>query len=316
MGIILARLFPPKFQPEREMPDLSGKVIIVTGGNTGIGYETVKQLLLKNAKVYLAARSPERADAAIKRLEEETQKSPIFLELDLADLTSVRKAADAFLSQESRLDILFNNGGVMISPPDQVTAQGYDLQFGTNVIGHFLFTELLLPALTKSYDETKVPARVLHTSSTMHNNAPGNGIEFVSVKGGSERDAWVKKKGNLMVRVPLYGQSKLGNILISNYFAKAHSAILVSCAVHPGPIKTELSRHAPAWLPAIGNLFVYPAPFGAYALLWGATVATPAQVTGQYLVPWGKVGTPDKRSTNAKLEEELIAYLKEQIKGF
>jgi NAD(P)-dependent dehydrogenase (short-subunit alcohol dehydrogenase family) len=69
---------------------------------------------LKNAKVYLAARSPERADAAIKRLEEETQKSPIFLELDLADLTSVRKAADAFLSQESRLDILFNNGCVSI----------------------------------------------------------------------------------------------------------------------------------------------------------------------------------------------------------
>lgn len=87
----------------------------MTGGNTGIGYETVKQLLLKNAKVYLAARSPEKAAAAIKRLEGETQKSAVFLQLDLADLRSVRRAAETFLSQESRLDILFNNGWVAIS---------------------------------------------------------------------------------------------------------------------------------------------------------------------------------------------------------
>ncbi|KAF8195281.1 hypothetical protein K438DRAFT_1760937 [Mycena galopus ATCC 62051] len=308
MGIIPAHVFPPKFHPERDMPDLSGKVIIVTGGNTGIGYETAKQLLLKNAKVYLAARSPDRASAAIKRLEEEIQKSPIFLQLDLADLTSVRKASDTFLSQESRLDILFNNECVPVPcapeiklilwkaechdlPPDQVTAQEYDLRerigvviyfiklvagFGTNVIGHFLFTDSRiyqseslgikpqqikqLPTLTKSYDEAKVPARVLNTSSIVHKNAPGNGIELVSVKGGPERDAWVKKKGNLMVRFPLYGQSKMGNILISNYFAKAHSAVLVECAVHPGPIHTELSRHPAAGLPAIGNLFAYLVP--------------------------------------------------------
>jgi NAD(P)-dependent dehydrogenase (short-subunit alcohol dehydrogenase family) len=82
----------------------------VTGGNTGIGYETVKQLLLKNAKVYLAARSVDKAAAAIKRLEGETKKSAVFLQLDLADLPSVRRAAESFLAQEARLDILFNNG--------------------------------------------------------------------------------------------------------------------------------------------------------------------------------------------------------------
>ncbi|KAJ6565478.1 NAD-P-binding protein [Mycena vulgaris] len=309
-------MFPPKFLPERDMPDLSGKITLVTGGNTGIGYETVKQLLLKDAKVYLAARSPEKAAAAIKRLKQETSKTAIFLQLDLADLPSVRKAAETFLALESRLDILFNNGGVMTSPTDQLTAQNHDLQFGTNVLGHFFLTELLIPALTKSYEETKIPARIIHTSSIGHQMAPGDGLEYVSLKGGPARDAWLKAAGSVSAPWRLYGESKLGNILISNYFAKTYSAVLVSCAVHPGGIATELSRHSAGWMQIAYNALAYPAPMGALAQLWGATVATPAQITGQYLVPWGKVGTADTRASSMKLESELIAYLKEEIKGF
>ncbi|KAK7053522.1 short-chain dehydrogenase/reductase family protein [Favolaschia claudopus] len=314
MGNLIAR--PTQFKPERDIPDLSGKIVLVTGGNAGIGYETVKQLLLKNAKVYLASRSPEKAARAIKKLEEETKKTAIFLELNLADLPSVRKSAEAFLAQESRLDILFNNAGVMVCPSDMLTAQGYDLQFGTNVIGHFFLTELLLPALTKSFTETQVPARVLHTSSAGHTLSPGNGIDFVSIKAGPERDAWIKKKIDIMCRWTLYGQSKLGNIFIANYFAKTHSDVLVSCSLHPGAIKTELTRHTASWFQRISSFFFYPAPMGAYTQLWGATVATPAQITGQYLVPWGKVGKPDKRTSNTKLESEVVAYIKEQIKDF
>ncbi|KAJ6487425.1 hypothetical protein C8R47DRAFT_1185884 [Mycena vitilis] len=316
MGGVLARLSPPPFLPERDMPDLSGKIILVTGGNTGIGYETVKQLLLKNAKVYLAARSEEKASAAIKRLEAETKRKAIFLRLDLADLPSVRRAAESFLALESRLDILFNNGGVMNCPPDMLTAQNHDLQFGTNVIGHFFFTELLLPALAKSHEETKVPARVLHTSSIGHKFAPGDGMDFVSLKGGPERDAWIKKKGSVLSPWALYGESKIGNIIIANYFAKNHSDVLVSCSLHPGGIKTELSRHSASWLQIIGGAFAYPAPMGAYTQLWGATMATPAQITGQYLVPFGKVGKADKRSSSQKLENEVIAYIREQLKRF
>ncbi|KAJ6547751.1 hypothetical protein DFH09DRAFT_1320718 [Mycena vulgaris] len=226
MGIILTRLFPPKFQPVPDIPNLSD--------------QTVKQLLLKNAKVYLAARSLEKAASAIKRLEDETKKSAMFLHLDLADWRSVRTAAETFLAQEPRLDLLFNNGDVLISPPDQLTAQGYDFQFGTNVLGHFYLTELLLPTLTKSCEETKVPVCVINTSSRVHTAESGNGIEFVSLKDGPERDEWVKRKGNMMVRFPLYGKSKMGNILISNYFAKQHSGVLVSCAFHPGAIKSDL----------------------------------------------------------------------------
>ncbi|KAJ7756696.1 hypothetical protein B0H16DRAFT_1538722 [Mycena metata] len=316
MGVALARLLPPKFRPERDIPDLSGKTIIVTGGNTGIGYETVKQLLLKNAKVYLAARSPEKATAAIKKLEEETNKSAIFLQLDLADLPAVRRAAETFLSQESKLDILFNNGGVMISPPDLLTAQNYDLQFGTNVIGHFFLTELLLPALTKSFEESKVPARVIHTSSQGHAFAPKYGLVFESLKGGRERDAWVKKTGNWKSRMVLYGESKLGNIIISNHFAKAHSDVLVSCSLHPGSIKSELQRHVAGWLQVIGNALLFPTPLGAYTQLWAATVASPAQINGEYLVPWGKIGKADKRASSTKLESETIAYIREQIKDY
>ncbi|KAJ6610601.1 hypothetical protein B0H10DRAFT_2224865 [Mycena sp. CBHHK59/15] len=288
-------MFSPKFIPERDKPDLSGKITLVTGGNTGIGYETVKQLLLKNAKVYLTARSPENAAAAIKRLEEETKQTAIFLQLDLADLPSVRKAAETFLAQESRLDVLFNN----------------------------------IPTLTKSYEETKVPARIINTSSIGHQMAPGNGIEFVSLKGGPERDAWVQEASwvpgahplpvshsphplsTAVDRRRLYGESKIGNIFISNYFAKKYSDVLVSCALHPGGIKTELPRHAPGWQQVIGNFFLYPAPMGAYTQLWGATVARPAQITGQ-----GKLGKADKRASSAKMRDEVIAYIKEQVKDF
>ncbi|KAJ7613242.1 NAD(P)-binding protein [Mycena polygramma] len=298
MGSVMARMFPPPFLPERDMPNLSGKIILVTGGNTGIGDETVKQLLLKDAKVYLAARSEEKASAAIERLEAETKRKAIFLHLDLADLPSVRRAAERFLALESRLDILFNNAGVANPPPDMLTAQNHDLQFGTNVIGHFFFTELLLPALAKSYEETKIPARVLHTSSIGHKFAPRDGMDFVSLKGGSERDAWIKKKGRFLTPWTLYGESKIGNIIISNYFAKTHSDVLVSCSLHPGGIKTELSR------------------MGAYTQLWGATVATPAQIAGQYLVPFGKVGKTDTRASSQKLENEVIAYIRKQLKGF
>ncbi|KAJ7751746.1 NAD(P)-binding protein [Mycena maculata] len=305
MGATIARMFPPKFLPERDMPDLSGKVTFVTGGNTGIGYETVKQLLLKNAKVYLAARSLEKATAAINRLENETKKTAIFIQLDLADLPSVRKAAETFLAQESKLDLLFNIAGVMTPPSDMLTAQNYDLQFGTNVMGHFFLTELLIPAFTKSYEETKVPARIINTTSVGHQFAPGDGMDFVSLKDGPERDA------------RLYGESKIGNIYISNYFAKKYSDVLVSCAVHPGGIESELQRYVCPFM-ALISLFplLYPAPMGAYTQLWGATIATPAQITGQYLVPWGKIGKADKRASNTKVEDAVIAYLKEQVKDF
>ncbi|KAJ7278985.1 NAD(P)-binding protein [Mycena rebaudengoi] len=304
---------PPPFLPERDIPNLSGKITMVTGGNSGIGYETVKQLLIKDATVYMAARSEEKAMEATRNLEQETKKRAMFLQLDLADLASVRKAAESFLARERKLDILFNNGGVFISPPEMVTAQNHDLRGTQHSTCAFH-----LPALTASYDESKTPARVINTSSDLHNQL-SSGIEFASLTAGPERDAWVKKAGSFMGPMKLYGESKLGNIFVSNYFAKTHSDVLVSCALHPGIIKTNLNRHFSGWLRVLADWFSFVADSpakGAYTQLWAGTVARPADITGQYVVPWGKVGKADSLASNMKLEAEVIAYVKEQVKGF
>nr|GAT60381.1 short-chain dehydrogenase/reductase family protein [Mycena chlorophos] len=354
----------PKFQPERDIPDLSGRVMLVTGGNSGIGYETVKQLLLKGARVYLAARSKDKATTAIAKLEAETGgkravllpldladldslllkgarvylaarsedkataaiakldvetggtgKRAVFLPLDLADLDSVRKAAERFLELEEKLDLLLNNAGVMNVPTEMLTAQGYDLQFGTNAIGHFLLTELLLPALLKSKETTGIPARIVHVSSIGHNLAPTSGIDYTSLKGGPERDTWLKNADGWVLKSSwrLYGQSKLTNILMSNYFARLHAGRIVSCAVHPGPVKTELGRFSPGWMRVLNRLFFYPASVGASTQLWAGTTAGAEEINGKYFVPFCKPSEPSKLARHVGKQEEVVAYLKSQL---
>ncbi|KAJ7745823.1 NAD(P)-binding protein [Mycena maculata] len=297
----------PKFNPARDVADLSGKIILVTGGNSGIGYETVKVLLLKNATVYLAARSPNKGKAAVAQLQTETNKRAIFLELDLADLKSVRRAAEVFLAQESRLDILFNNGGVMIPPTDELTAQGYDLQFGTNTIGHFFLAELL------------------------------RAVFFDAVKGGPARDALVKKWGKMgapwyvpphshyphlsclpsLIRTRnLYGASKLGNIIISNYYARTHADVLVSCSLHPGLIHSGIQRHGPGLLKFITGLAFSPTPVGAYTQLWAGTIASAEEINGKYFLPVGVATPPGGRTDDKQLADEVITYLKGAVEGF
>ncbi|KAJ7237703.1 NAD(P)-binding protein [Mycena haematopus] len=266
----------PKFEPIRDIPDLSGKVVLITGGNSGIGYETVKVMLLKGATVYLAARSSSKGEAAIVELEKETGKRAEFLELDLADLASVRRAAEAFLAKESRLDILFNNGGVMTPPMDLLTAQGYDLQFGTNVLGHFFLTELLLPALTASHAHSSVPARVIHTTSDAYNFSPKRGIFFDAVKDGPARDALKKKN--------FYGASKAGNIWLANYYAK--SDVLVSCSVHPGLVQSGLQRHSGVLIKCMARLVFSPPHVGAHTQLWAATTASAEDINGKVGLPY------------------------------
>ncbi|KAL9710111.1 short-chain alcohol dehydrogenase [Leucoagaricus gongylophorus] len=230
--------FPPKpkFRIE-DIPDLRGKVIVVTGGNSGIGYETVKVLLLKNAKVYMASRSKERAEEAIATLKEETGNEAIFLQLDLSSWDSVRKASDELKLKETAIHVLFNNGGVMAPPIDQLTRDGYDLQFGTNVMGPYVFTKRLLPLLiagVKSADDKR--ARVVNTSSsaqlftdTIHFEGLGD-VPFRKQLGTSQ----------------MYMESKLGVILFSNELAKRYGdSGIVSTSLNPGNSKTGLQRYLP-----------------------------------------------------------------------
>ncbi|KAJ7839713.1 NAD(P)-binding protein [Mycena olivaceomarginata] len=312
----MAPTCPPKFDPARDIPDFTEKIILVTGGNSGIGYETVKMMLLKNARVYLAARSSKKGRAAVDQLETDTGRRAEFLELDLADLRSVRKAADTFLEKESRLDVLFNNGGVMIPPTEELSAQGYDLQFGTNVLGHFFLTELLLPALAESHAHSSVPARIINTSSSGYTTCPKRALFFDAVKGGPARDTLIKKWGKMQAPWNLYGASKAGNIFIANHYAKNHRDVVVSCSLHPGLIQSGIQRNAPAVLKFVSGIAFSAPNVGAYTQLWAGTTASPDEINGKYFTPVGVPKTPGGPSRDAELEAEVIAYLREAIEGF
>ncbi|KAG9046314.1 hypothetical protein FS837_004628 [Tulasnella sp. UAMH 9824] len=327
----LDQCYPPKsqFDPDRDMPDLTGKVVIVTGGNTGIGKHTVKALLNKNAKVYMASRSKSRAEQAIADLKQETGKEAIFLELDLANLGKITKAAKEFircvfislrsssgpsftsiLSKESALHILFNSGGVMTPPIEQTTEDGYDLQFGTNVLGHAHFTLSLLSVLiegAKSSQDGK--ARVVCTSSLVayHNSEPL--IKFDTLQDGAARH----KLGKRM----LYCQSKYGVIAFSNELAKRYGDKgIISNAVNPGNLNTELQRHSTAAGAFITNaVFSHPAPLGALTQLYAATSPEVADVNGGWFIPWACQYPHSVKTKNGEMEAKLWDWIEEQRRG-
>ncbi|TFY83957.1 hypothetical protein EWM64_g63 [Hericium alpestre] len=316
----MSQMCPPKpHWTADNVPDLSGQTIIVTGGSSGLGKETCRILLSKNAKVYMAVRSKEKAEAAIKDIKQSTKKSGIFfLQLDLADLVSCRKAAEEFLSKEQELHVLFDNGGIMFPPLDYLSEQGYDVQFGTNVLGHFFFTTLLMPALLRAAKSGANPthkARIIHISSNGHElfTVPG-GVDWDSLKKDDEALAARNKLG----KYKLYGQSKLGNILLSNEFARRYGDQgIVSIAVHPGGIRTDLQRHSKMPFSALlERAVLYDVSFGVISQLYAGTAKEALTLNGQYLVPWARQSRPADDATDPKLMKKLWDWCEEQVKGF
>lgn len=287
-----------------DIPVLSGKVIIVTGANTGVGKETVKALLAHNAKVYIAVRSQEKAEEAIKDLREETGKDAHFLKLDLADLKSIEAAVKTFTSQEKELHVLYNNAGVMGPPIDQVTAQGYNLQFGVHVLGPFSLTKLLLPTLiatAKSSPDGKV--RVINTSSSLH--LLGN-LNYNKLKDGPAR----RKSSSLL----LYCQSKYATVILSSELARRYGDQgIVSVCLNPGTLHSGLQRHLNKVQYAILNLILYPTPFGALSGLWAGTSVDGANLNGKYVVPWARLGSPRANAQAPATGEKLWEWMEEQI---
>lgn len=158
------------------------KVFIVTGGNIGVGYNVISMLYSKNGKIYMGARSKEKAENAISSIKAKHPDSRgqiIHLPLDLADLTTIKSSADKFLAQETRLDWLCNNAGVMYPPHGSKSAQGYELQLATNVLGPFLFTKLLMPILKKTAETApKGSVRVSWASSLGMELTKQGGVQF------------------------------------------------------------------------------------------------------------------------------------------
>lgn len=212
-----------------DMPSLHGRVAIVTGANSGIGLATARALASSDAQVILACRSPQRATTALASIGAGLRANVLPMTLDLADLVSVRNFTAEFGRRFDRLDLLINNAGVMM-PPRSETAQGFELQFGVNHLGHFALTGLLLPHLVDSS-----AARVVNVSSQAHRQGH---IDFDDLD-------WRKRPYS---RMAAYAQSKLANLLFTWELARrlevAEIEVTVAAA-HPGWTDTALARHVP-----------------------------------------------------------------------
>lgn len=254
-----------------DIPDQTGKTAIVTGANTGIGFAIAEGLARKGARVLLACRDADKAQEAQERLASGHERADTeFLPLDLANIASVRDAAEK-AGEEERIDILVNNAGVMM-PPLSRAPGGSELQFAVNHLGHFAFTSLLLDKLAADGG-----ARVVSQSSLAHRGAE---IDFDNLDAG-------KGYG----RTKFYGQSKLANLLFAlelDRRLRATNSPVVSIACHPGIAQTELTRH----LGVVGNLFgslvglvLNSSEQGALPALQSAT--DPDAKGGDYYGPYG-----------------------------
>ncbi|KAI9449111.1 NAD-P-binding protein [Lactarius psammicola] len=310
---ILSQFFPPKpTWTAADVPDQTGKTVIVTGGNSGIGMETARVLLSKGAKVYIATRSAEKSQKAIDELKKETGKDSIFfLKLDLSDLVSVKAAAQEYIGKESELHTLYNSGGVY-AVIDKTTAQGFDMQFGTNVLGHFYLTKSLLPVLTATAKKTPAgTVRVVNLSSITHHYGVPEGIRWATVGPGSDSLAAGKKLG----ATKLYNQSKFGNILFSNELARRYGAEgIVSMSLHPGAINTDLSRNTGSLTQRLQRMMSYDVSFGAITSLFAGTAPAAGELNGKYLTAWARVAVPNKKALDLDLAKKLWEWCEEQVK--
>ncbi|KAI0023055.1 putative short-chain dehydrogenase [Xylariomycetidae sp. FL0641] len=286
------QMFPPKPQyTEKDLPDLSGKVYIVTGSNTGIGKELSRILYSKNATAYLAARSEAKANAAIddiKKSHPGSEGSLVFFHLDLNDLSTIRASAERFLSMESRLDVLFNNAGIQnfVENPYPKTAQGYECHLGVNCLGTFLFTKLLTPMLVATAQKESSPpgsVRVVWVSSsaTELGGTKSTGIDMDNL------DYHVEKP-----YMDRYCMSKAGNWLHGVEFARRYEADkVVSVPLNPGNTSSDLFRGNTDFIIRFaGIVLAYPVINGAYTELYaGLSPDITLEKTGSWVVPFGRI---------------------------
>ncbi|KAH8682683.1 hypothetical protein BX600DRAFT_506253 [Xylariales sp. PMI_506] len=307
---------------EKNLPDLLGKVYIVTGANTGVGKELAQILYAKNAKVYVAARSESKAQDAIASIKKAVPASTgtlNFLKLDLADLSTIPASAKEFLSKESELHVLVNNAGVMNPPKGSKTAQGYELQLGVNNVGTFMFTRLLTPALARTAKTSPAgTVRVVWVSSSA--------AEGLSVKNGIQLDNLdYHKEAGQMTK---YGISKAGNYYHATEFAKRHAQDgIISSPVNPGNLDSELYRDLPGLIRGFLRLFVlHPPIMGAYAELFaGWAPAVTPQDSGRWIYPWGRfetirqdleIGSKSKSEGGSGIAEDFWAWTEQQIQPY
>lgn len=282
------------------LPSQKGRIAVVTGSNTGLGFETAKALASKGATVILACRNMQKATAAKEAILKAVPKSEIdTIQLDLSKLSSVRQFAKDFQAKYQQLDLLINNAGVMM-PPYSKTEDGFELQMGANHLGHFLLTGLLLDTILSTPN-----SRIVALSSIAHKRGE---IQFDDLQ-------WEKN----YKKMPAYAQSKLANLMFALELNRrleskeGHSCIAV--AAHPGVSNTELARHFPkllVWVMMPLFSFMIHAPEkGALPTLMAAL--DPSVKGGDYYGPQGyreMKGAPGKaESTDLANDKEIAKRL-------
>jgi NAD(P)-dependent dehydrogenase (short-subunit alcohol dehydrogenase family) len=293
------------------IPDLTGKVMIVTGANSGIGYYSALEFARKGAQTILASRNEEKAEAALAQIKKEVPEAKVeIILLDLADLNSVRQFAEAFLAKYDRLDVLLNNAGIMMVPYGQ-TADGFERQMGTNHLGHFALTGLLIDVIKKTDC-----ARIINVSSNAHRSGDMNfnNLLYENGAGYSEMRA--------------YGRSKLANLLFTYELQrrlKDAGLDTTALSAHPGLAKTNLANHfAERWyfrlLMPIFDLMLQSSAAGALPQIRASV--DPETQGGQYYGPDGFqqikgdpiVVEPSAAANNAQVAAQLWQH-SEQLTG-
>lgn len=260
-----------------QMPSQTGKVILVTGANGGIGYQAALEFARHGAQVWLGCRDRDKGQHALQRLKQAVPEATVYLaEVDLSSLDSVRSFASQLLLKTTVVDVLVNNAGVMALPQREVTADGFERQFATNHLGHFALTGLLLPAL-----KAAPMARVVTVASLAHRNGVMAWDDLQEEKG---YEGW-----------KAYNQSKLANILFARELdkrARKHGMALLSLPVHPGISRTNIFKNGPGTGSLKARMLALLAPVVTQNDAMGALpteyAATAAGVTGgQYIGPSG-----------------------------
>ncbi|KAL3472133.1 hypothetical protein BJX99DRAFT_266208 [Aspergillus californicus] len=298
MGAQLSQVFPPRPGfTEKDLPPAEGRVFLITGGTSGIGFELAKILYRHGGKVYITGRTEDKAQDAIRAIQASVpnpngQLDYIVLELD--DLRSIKASADDFKAKESKLDVLWNNAGRSQPPLGSVSKQGHELQLAVNCLGPFLLTQMLLPLLeaasspstststsTASGSPASAPPRVIWTSSQMAElSSPPEGIIM--------RELTNPPKDN----VRNYTNSKTGNWFLSAEFAQRYgNRGIISVAVNPGASNSNLFRTA-----RLIKFFSYPVLYkperNAHTDIYaGFSLDISLQNNGCYIIPFGRIHT-------------------------
>ncbi|KAK8102453.1 hypothetical protein PG984_015599 [Apiospora sp. TS-2023a] len=315
------------FHPD-SLPDLRGKVFIVTGGNSGIGYSTVAHLAEHGAHVYMGVRSLEKGNAAIAGIKKTYPSAAKIdlLQMDLKDLTSIVAAAKRFLTLESALHGVVNNAGIMATP-FEMTKDGYEAQWQVNYLSHWVFIHHLLPLMLQT-SKTAPPGgvRVVNVSSSGHLSAPKGGIDF--------NDTSLQEEGGPF---PRYGQSKLAQILHAKTLHQQYGPLpdrpnqdqgeIWTAAIHPGLVETNLADGVDASANMNGVLYVlrklrmiWPADKGAGSNLFCvASAEMKPQQSGTYIdvfkrfgEPWWQSGLAKDMDLAQRLEEWTSARMKKE----